>query len=426
MNIFDKIMGKIKRSEAQKYAKQQKRQAQMQSAAASQKEEGQKMPENRRREREAFEKRQQTEMKLSDEMLETIRKNAEQRFAMRKEEAREEKMSGESRESSVQRQIDGDGLIGEWEERYGKKKKKSERAKGSKEESVRRKKDKAGKKDRDRKLEREMDKKREKRGEKKCEDAGASEEEFTRRCKMIQDVMNEPAYVPMKLKELALLLNIPKEQRRELQRVIDHLLEEGKISMSRKGKLGRPETFSEAGIYSGHPKGFGFVTIEGREQDVFVPREKTKGAMHGDKVLVVIEQESDGGHRAEGSIVRILEHANQELVGLYEKNGGFGFVIPDNPRISRDIFIPQGCDAGAVTGHKVIVKIKDYGNSPDKKPEGVITSILGHMNDPGVDILSIVKAYGLLEEFSPEVMAQLEEIPDAVREEDKAGRKDLR
>ena len=426
LNIFDKIMGKIKRSEAQKYAKQKKRQAQMQSAAASQKEEGQKMPENRRREREAFEKRQQTEMKLSDEMLETIRKNAEQRFAMRKEEAREEKMSGESRESSVQRQIDGDGLIGEWEERYGKKKKKSERAKGPKEESVRQKKDKAGKKDRDRKFEREMDKKREKRGKKEREDAGASEEEFTRRCKMIQDVMNEPAYVPMKLKELALLLNIPKEQRRELQRVIDYLLEEGKISMSRKGKLGRPETFSEAGIYSGHPKGFGFVTIEGREQDVFVPREKTKGAMHGDKVLVVIEQESDGGRRAEGSIVRILEHANQELVGLYEKNGGFGFVIPDNPRISRDIFIPQGCDAGAVTGHKVIVKIKDYGNGPDKKPEGVITSILGHMNDPGVDILSIVKAYGLPEEFPPEVMAQLEEIPDAVREEDKAGRKDLR
>ena len=426
MNIFDKIMEKIKRSEAQKYAKQQKRQAQMQSAAASQKEEGQKMPENRRREREAFEKRQQTEMKLSDEMLETIRKNAEQRFAMRKEEAREEKMSGESRESSVRRQIDGDGLIGEWEERYGKKKKKPERAKGPKEESVRQKKDKAGKKDRDRKLEREMDKKREKRGKKEREDAGVSEEEFTRRCKMIQDVMNEPAYVPMKLKELALLLNIPKEQRRELQRVIDHLLEEGKISMSRKGKLGRPETFSEAGIYSGHPKGFGFVAIEGREQDVFVPREKTKGAMHGDKVLVVIEQESDGGRRAEGSIVRILEHANQELVGLYEKNGGFGFVIPDNPRISRDIFIPQGCDAGAVTGHKVIVKIKDYGNSPDKKPEGVITSILGHMNDPGVDILSIVKAYGLPEEFPPEVMAQLEEIPDAVREEDKAGRKDLR
>ncbi|MFR3285661.1 MAG: hypothetical protein ACLTR6_16335 [Clostridium fessum] len=123
MNIFDKIMGKIKRSEAQKYAKQQKRQAQMQRAAASQKEEGQKMPENRRRERETFEKRQQTEMKLSDEMLETIRKNAEQRFAMRKEEAREEKMSGESRESSVQRQIDGDGLIGEWEERYGKRRK---------------------------------------------------------------------------------------------------------------------------------------------------------------------------------------------------------------------------------------------------------------------------------------------------------------
>ena len=94
---------------------------------------------------------------------------------------------------------------------------------------------------------------------------------------------------------------------------------------------------------------------------MFVPREKTKGAMHGDKVLVVIEQESDGGRRAEGSIVRILEHANQELVGLYEKNGGFGFVIPDNPRIHAT-FSSRRCDAGAVTGHKVIVKIKDYGN----------------------------------------------------------------
>ena len=189
--------------------------------------------------------------------------------------------------------------------------------------------------------------------------------------------------------------------------------------MSRKGKLGRPETFSEAGIYSGHPKGFGFVTIEGREQDVFVPREKTKGAMHGDKVLVVIEQESDGGRRAEGSIVRILEHANQELVGLYEKNGGFGFVIPDNPRISRDIFIPQGCDAGAVTGHKVIVKIKDYGNGPDKKPEGGDHQHSRTYERSGVDILSIVKAYGLPEEFPPEVMAQLEEIPDAAGGEER-------
>ena len=96
---------------------------------------------------------------------------------------------------------------------------------------------------------------------------------FEKRKKIIYEFICDDMYVPMKLKELALLLNIPKEQRRELQRVIDYLLEEGKISMSRKGKLGRPETFSEAGIYSGHPKGFGFVTIEGREQDVFVPRE---------------------------------------------------------------------------------------------------------------------------------------------------------
>ena len=258
------------------------------------------------------------------------------------------------------------------------------------------------------------------------ESVNTKDEEFIRRCTMIQDLMKEPAYVPMKIKELSLLFNIPKEQKRELRLVIDFLLENGKIGISKKGKLGLPETFSEAGIYSGHPKGFGFVTIEGREQDIFIPREKTKGAMHGDKVLVAIEHESDGGHRAEGNIICILEHSNKDIIGLYEKNGGFGFVIPDNTRLSRDIFIPQGCDGGAVTGHKVIVKIKDYGNGFDKKPEGVITNILGHVNDPGVDILSIVKAYGLPEEFGPEVMTELNKIPDTVSEEDKANRLDLR
>lgn len=91
------------------------------------------------------------------------------------------------------------------------------------------------------------------------------------------------------------------------------------------------------------------MTIEGREQDVFVPREKTKGAMHGDKVLVVIEQESDGGRRAEGSIVRILEHANQELVGLYEKNGGFRLCDPgQSTGFHADIFTRRGVTPGAV------------------------------------------------------------------------------
>ncbi len=250
-----------------------------------------------------------------------------------------------------------------------------------------------------------------------------AEDEWERRRGLILDVMGEKAYVPMKLKELAALLNIPREQRGELKRVVASLLEEGKIAASRRGRLGLPEAFSVNGTFTGHPRGYGFVTVPGRETDLFIPADQTAGAMHGDRVLAVIEKED--GNRAEGRILRILEHANREIVGLYEKSRGFGFVIPDNPRIGRDIFVPEGCGGGAVTGSKVVVTIRDYGGET-KKPEGVITEVLGHVHDPGVDILSIVRAYDLPEEFSPEAKAEAAAIPDRLTQADLAGRRDLR
>ena len=140
---------------------------------------------------------------------------------------------------------------------------------------------------------------------------------------------------------------------------------------------------------------------------------------------IVIDSEGRGG-RPEGTVVRILEHANETLVGTYEKGKGYGFVIPDNQRISKDIFIPQGCSQGAVSGHKVMVKIRDFGEKKGKKPEGVITEILGHIHDPGVDILSIVRAYNLPEDFPGAVKNQLKQIPDEVKKDSWAGRKDLR
>lgn len=242
---------------------------------------------------------------------------------------------------------------------------------------------------------------------------------------MLVSLMNEEAYVPMKLKELAILLNVPKEQREELKQVLNLLLDEGKISVSKKGKFGKAETFALVGIFSGHSRGFGFVAIEGKEEDVFIPADKTGGALHGDKVQIVIDSERRGG-RPEGTVVRILEHANETLVGTYQKGKGYGFVVPDNQKISKDVFIPQGCDQGAVSGHKVMVKIKDFGEKKGKKPEGVITEILGHIHDPGVDILSIVRAYNLPEEFPGAVKTQLKQIPDEVKKDSWAGRKDLR
>lgn len=231
---------------------------------------------------------------------------------------------------------------------------------------------------------------------------------------MLEGVMNDKSYVPMKAKELAMLLGIPKSQRDELTQVLDYLVSEGRIGISKKGKYGKPEVFSVNGIFCGHPKGFGFVTVEGMEQDVFIPEDRTGAALHGDRVQIVVESQDRGsGRRAEGSVLKVLEHANKEVVGYYQKSKGFGFVIPDNQKISKDIFIPQGCDMGAVTGHKVVARIKEFGDA-NHKPEGVVTEILGHVNDPGTDILSIVRAYGLPEEFPPEVMDEVEECPDEV------------
>ncbi len=251
-----------------------------------------------------------------------------------------------------------------------------------------------------------------------------TETEFKDRREMLIRLMDEKEYVPMKLKELAILLNVPRERREELKEVLDSLVADGKIGISKKGKYGKAETFARNGLFSGNARGFGFVTVEGMEQDVFIPEDKTSGAMDGDQVQLVIEREP-AGRRAEGAVVRILSRAHETVIGFYRKNRHFGFVLPDNQKLTQDIFIPEGKDMGAVTGHKVVVRITDYGGGK-KKPEGEITEILGHVNDPGVDILSIIRAYGLPEAFSDEVMAQTGRIPDAVEPGDLAGRLDLR
>ncbi len=252
-----------------------------------------------------------------------------------------------------------------------------------------------------------------------------TEELLKQRKAMLEELFHDKGYTPMKLKELAVLLDIPKSQREELKEVLDLLLSEGKASVSRKGKYGLPQEFAQSGIFSGHPRGFGFVTVEGMEQDIFIPAEKTAGAMHGDKVQLVVEEAQAKGKRQEGAVVKILQRANENIIGYYQKNKNFGFVLPDNQKLTQDVFIPQGKDMGAVTGHKVVAKITDFGG-PKKKPEGVVTEIIGHVNDPGTDILSIIKAYGLPEEFPPQVMRQASLMPEQVDERETAGRLDLR
>lgn len=247
---------------------------------------------------------------------------------------------------------------------------------------------------------------------------------FEKRKKVIYDFICDEFYVPMKLKELAILLQVPKDQRSELKRVMDALEAEGKVHVSSKGKYSKGEAKRIVGTYTAHARGFGFVTVEGEAEDIFISEDDANGAFHNDQVEVVIKA-SPQGKRKEGKITKILSHGTTTLVGYFQKNKSFGFVIPDNQRFAQDVFVPLERSKGAVTGHKVVVELTKYGDS-NKKPEGKVIEILGHVNDPGVDIMSIVKGYDLPTEFSEKVLNQAERVAKDVSTADMAGRMDLR
>lgn len=249
---------------------------------------------------------------------------------------------------------------------------------------------------------------------------------FEKRKKVIYDLICDDLYTPMKFKELAMLLQVPKEKRDELRQILETLESEGKIYLSKRGKYCRGEAKRLTGSFRASLKGFGFVVIEGEEQDIYIAEEDTNTAMDQDEVEVVITREPDGRSR-EGKIVRIVNRALTKVVGLYQvrKGKSYGFVIPDNQRLSSDIFVPAEYSKGAVDGHKVVVELTSYGDDR-RSPEGKVVEIIGHINDPGTDILSIVKGYDLPLEFPEKVLNQAERVAKPVSEADRQGRQDLR
>ena len=294
-----------------------------------------------------------------------------------------------------------------------------------------------------------------------------SKKDMDRRKKFILELMGDPIYQPMRLREISSLLRLSKEEKRELYDVLDELCEEGKVSVDRKGryekvkgkwkkkkddryyddrreeygseygrkkkdknkkdknKKEQPEGIQAEGTFIGHPKGFGFVEIEGQDEDIFIPESDTGTAMHQDKVRIIIRDDKKEGKRQGGVVVKVLERGMPEIVGTYQLNRDFGFVISDNPKFSKDIFIPRKEAAGIKNGDKVIVVITDYG-SGNKDPEGKIKENLGNIRTPGTDILAIVKSFGIPSEFPEKVMKQAQRVPDHVLDADRDGRLDLR
>ena len=249
-------------------------------------------------------------------------------------------------------------------------------------------------------------------------------EELEKRKKLVYELLCSEFYVPMKAKELAVFMDVPKNQRKDLEEVLNALASEGKAEITAKGKYIKGSGSAMTGVFTGNVRGFGFVTIEGEEQDLFIPGDKLNGAFHMDTVQVELLPET-GGKRREAKIVKILSHGIKETVGTYESSKTFGFVVSDNPKIIKVVFIPKEYTMGAVSGHKVVVQFTSYGGD-GKKPEGRITEIIGHINDPGTDILSIVRAYDIPLEFNPRIMKQVENVANEVSTADMAGRMDLR
>ena len=234
-------------------------------------------------------------------------------------------------------------------------------------------------------------------------------------------------YLPMKRRDLRVMMDVPTEDRPAFEELLQQLIDEGHIFETKKGKLASPKDLQMAtGSFIGHARGFGFVTPDEGGDDVFIPASETMGAMQKDKVLYKVLHKAEKGKKADGVIVKILERGQQRIVGTFEgSNKGFGFVVADDKKIAKDIFISREHTKGAVSGHKVVVEIIDYGEDR-RNPEGKVVEILGHVNDPGVDILSVIRRYELAVEFPDEVYAEIEHLETEVKEEDKIGREDIR
>lgn len=253
-----------------------------------------------------------------------------------------------------------------------------------------------------------------------------NKQEIEKRKKILLELFSDKIYKPMKIKELAILLDIHRDKRYELEELIYELIDEGKIIINLKGKIELFANKTYTGIYSASPKGFGFIKCEEIEKDIFIPKNKNMSALNGDKVSFIIEIDDVASSKhSEGRIVAILEHANERVVGIFQKSKNFGFVIPDNQKILKDIFVSKKSDMNAKSGDKVVVSIYDFGSNK-RKPEGKIIEILGNAKDVGVDILSIAKNYNLDMNFPDEVMREVKSIDTSISNEELSCRRDYR
>lgn len=248
----------------------------------------------------------------------------------------------------------------------------------------------------------------------------------------ILDFMKAPKYRPMKKSALAKHLKISGGGRNSFRKLLKEMESEGEIIRIKKHFYTLPE---EAGLITGtlraNENGFGFVIPDDTaEEDIYIPKHAMSKAMHNDKVLVRVDQ----GHSEErvkgrssrsGRIIRVIERGNKTVVGTLAKSKNFVFLIPDDPKIFNDIYIPPGALKGANPGEKVLAAITEW-PSKHLNPEGEVLEILGPSDDPQIDTICIIKKYGFPANFSDKALREAEMIPSNISEHTASARVDLR
>ena len=241
----------------------------------------------------------------------------------------------------------------------------------------------------------------------------------------VLNLIKDKDYAPMKAKEIAIIMHVPKSEYNELLRILGKLEMELKIQKNRKNQYRPVEEIYYDGIYRKNQKGFGFVKIEDQEDEIYIAKEHSKNALNGDRVLIEIIEEKNKLKKAEGKVVKILKHEKDTIVGRFENNKNFGFVVPDDKNFGTDIFISKKNFGKARNNHKVLVKIIKYPEK-GKKAEGKILEVLGNVNEAGVDMLSLIKEYHLPSTFPEPVVEEAKKCGNKINEKDIIGRRDLR
>ena len=252
-----------------------------------------------------------------------------------------------------------------------------------------------------------------------------TEKELKKRKEQILKFMKEPGYVPMRKRDIAALFRVPAEARDELAYILELLLQDGSITMDTRGRYHVEDALVLQGEFRGTSREFGFLSPEDGSGDIYIEGGSTLGALNGDIVQAVIFEETGkyAGKSRVGRVVKIVKRANEYVVGTFFKKKDYGFVVAEDKRLGSDIFIDSRYTKGAVSGHKVAVQITDFGNGK-QNPMGKIVEILGHINDPGSDIVTVLRAFGIPETFPEEVMQATETVPESITEKECAGRLD--